>query len=144
VTRLLAAALDALVVVAVLLSGYGAAVALVFMVDPLRFSPPRLSWATALGIALALTVVYLAAGWSLGGRTWGMSIMGLRVVGPGRRSPRLGGALLRALACVLFPLGLLWSAVSPRNRSVQDLLLRTEVVYDWRAGPSSIPSAPGE
>jgi uncharacterized RDD family membrane protein YckC len=133
VTRLVAAVLDALVVVALLLSGYGLAAGLAFMVDPLRFSFPRLSWVLNLTAALALTVVYLAAGWSIGGRTCGMSIMGLRLVGPRHRRLRLAGALLRALACVLFPLGLLWSAVNAGNRSVQDVLLRTEVIYDWRS-----------
>jgi uncharacterized RDD family membrane protein YckC len=41
-------------------------------------------------------------------------------------------ALLRALACVLFPLGLLWVAFSRDLRSVQDIVLRTSVVYDWQ------------
>jgi uncharacterized RDD family membrane protein YckC len=132
-TRLVAAVLDAVVVVAILLSGYGMAAVLSFMVDPLRFSFPRPSWALNLGAALALTVVYLAAGWSTGGRTWGMSIMGLRIVGRGGRRLRLGGATVRALACVAFPVGLLWSSVNPRHRSVQDVLLRTEVIYDWRS-----------
>jgi hypothetical protein len=37
---------------------------------------------------------------------------------------------------VLFPILLLWVAVSRQNRSVQDLVLRTSVVYDWTArGP---------
>ncbi len=132
-TRMLAAVLDAIVVVALLLSGYGMVAVLAFMVDPLRFSFPRLSLAVNLTAALALTVVYLAVGWSAGGRTCGMSIMGLRVVGPGGRRLRLGGATVRALACVVFPVGLLWSSVNARNRSVQDVLLRTEVIYDWRS-----------
>jgi hypothetical protein len=33
--------------------------------------------------------------------------------------------------CVVFPIGLLWVAVSQDNRSAQDILLRTTVVYDW-------------
>jgi uncharacterized RDD family membrane protein YckC len=132
VTRLVAAALDAAVVVTVLLCGYGMVAVLVFLSDPLRFSLPRLSWVVALSAALAFTVVYLAVGWSAGGRTCGMSIMGLRVVGAGGRRLRLVGATARALACVVFPVGLLWSAVNARNRSVQDVLLHTEVIYDWR------------
>jgi hypothetical protein len=31
--------------------------------------------------------------------------------------------------CTLFPIGLLWVLVSRENRSVQDLMLRTSVVY---------------
>jgi hypothetical protein len=33
----------------------------------------------------------------------------------------------------VFPIGLLWTAVSRENRSLADLLLRTSVVYDWQA-----------
>ncbi len=35
------------------------------------------------------------------------------------------------MTCVLFPLGLFWSAISRRNASLQDLLVRTSVIYDW-------------
>jgi uncharacterized RDD family membrane protein YckC len=40
-------------------------------------------------------------------------------------------AIVRAVACVVFPVGLLWAAVSPPRRSLLDLLLRSAVVYDW-------------
>jgi uncharacterized RDD family membrane protein YckC len=40
-------------------------------------------------------------------------------------------AFIRAFLSVLFPIGLFWSAVSSRSASVQDLLVRTKVVYDW-------------
>ncbi len=40
-------------------------------------------------------------------------------------------AFVRAILCALFPIGLFWSAISSRNESVQDLLVRTTVVYDW-------------
>ena len=33
---------------------------------------------------------------------------------------------------MLFPLGLLWCAVDGSRRSVQDVVLRTTVVYDWQ------------
>ena len=47
------------------------------------------------------------------------------------------GAFLRAAFCVVFPLGLAWIVVSPRNRSVQDVVMQTSVVYDWsRVGVS--------
>jgi hypothetical protein len=39
-------------------------------------------------------------------------------------------AAARAFFCTVFPLGLLWVLVSQRNHSVQDVLLRTAVVYD--------------
>ena len=48
---------------------------------------------------------------------------------------RLIGALLRAVGYVVFPIGLLWVAISPANRSVQDVILRSSVIYDWSARP---------
>ena len=51
--------------------------------------------------------------------------------------PELVGALLRAVLCVLFPIGLFWIVLSSENRSVQDVLLRSSVVYDWSRTPLS-------
>jgi uncharacterized RDD family membrane protein YckC len=74
----------------------------------------------------------MAATWSITGRTYGDHVMGLRVVG--RRSERVWPptALLRAVFCVGFPVGLLWCGVSSSRRSLQDVVLRTTVIYDWR------------
>ena len=79
----------------------------------------------------AVGVFMLTIGWASTGRTRGMRIMGLRIIG--RSGGRVGPvvAFLRALACVAFPLGLFWSALSTRNASVQDLLFGTSVIYDW-------------
>jgi hypothetical protein len=41
-----------------------------------------------------------------------------------------GRCATRAVLCTLFPIGLVWVLVSRENRSVQDVLLRTSVVYD--------------
>ncbi|MEX0755565.1 MAG: RDD family protein [Actinomycetota bacterium] len=95
-----------------------------------RVEAPNGVQAFALGWVLA--VGYLWAGWASTGRTVGKQIMGLRVV-DGRGtvlSPFM--ALLRSLFCAAFPLGLLWCAVNRRNRSVQDLVLRSVVVHDWQ------------
>jgi hypothetical protein len=32
---------------------------------------------------------------------------------------------------MVFPIGVLWVAVNRENRSVQDIVLRTSVVYEW-------------
>jgi len=80
-----------------------------------------------------LLTIYLWFGWATTGRTVGKQIMGLRLVNYRGELMRPGGALLRALACVVFPLGLLWSIVSSHNRSLQDVVLRTSVIYDWNA-----------
>ena len=69
------------------------------------------------------------------GRTYGAQVLGLRVVD--RRGRRLvaAWAFLRAVLCVYVPLGLVWSAFSRENRSLQDLVLRTSVIYDWDVRP---------
>jgi uncharacterized RDD family membrane protein YckC len=55
--------------------------------------------------------------------------MGVRVTG--RRAERLRPviALLRAIGCVLFPIGLFWVAVDSQRRSLQDMLFGSRVVY---------------
>jgi uncharacterized RDD family membrane protein YckC len=78
-----------------------------------------------------LAVAYLAAGWTTTGRTPGKQLAGLRVVDRGGRLLRPGRAVLRALLCVLFPAGLLWVLVSRSNASLQDLVVRSAVLYDW-------------
>jgi uncharacterized RDD family membrane protein YckC len=56
--------------------------------------------------------------------------MGLRVTDVSGGRLHWSRAAARAVFYVLFPLGLGWVLVSARNRSVQDVVLRTEVVYD--------------
>jgi len=140
VTRMTAAVIDAVVVAGILLLGYAAVAGLRFMLNPLTFSLPRPSWLVNLTLGLVVTMCYLTLGWAIGGRSYGALVMGLRVVGPRGRRLRLPGAFVRALVCVLFPIGLLWSAVDPRNRSIQDVLLRTSVIYDWQ--PRDVPGTP--
>jgi len=132
---MIAAVLDAVVLLAILLAGYGTVAAVSFMVNPLWFSFPRPPRWLTIGAALASAAGYLAVAWTTSGRTYGASVMGLRVIRSDGRRLRLAGALARALLCMVFPVGLLWCAVSARNLSLQDLLLRTSVIYDWRSVP---------
>jgi uncharacterized RDD family membrane protein YckC len=132
VTRLVAAVIDAGVVGLVLLGGYAAIVGLLFVLDPRGFTFPDLGVVVSLASALAVLVVYLTLAWWISGRTYGCLVMGLRVVNYRGDRLRLPGALLRALFCAFFPVGLLWVAVSPTNRSIQDEMMRTSVVYDWQ------------
>lgn len=131
VTRLVAAALDAVTVLAILLAGYGAVVTLSFMINPLSFTFPRPARWFTMGAGLTAAAGYLTLAWAMSGRTYGASLMGLRVVGSDGRRLTPIGALARAVLCLVFPIGLLWCALSTRNDSLQDLLLRTAVVYDW-------------
>lgn len=57
--------------------------------------------------------------------------MGLRVQTREGENLGLGLAALRSVLSVVFALGLLWSIVSSKNKSLQDVVLGTEVVFDW-------------
>lgn len=100
-----------------------------------------------IGTALLTIVVAphrLAIVWGTTGRSYGSLLLGLRVRGVHGRRLGWPRAVLRAALCVVFPAGLLWVAISPRRRSVQDILLRSVVVYDWE-GPNSVrPQPPKE
>jgi uncharacterized RDD family membrane protein YckC len=132
VSRVLAGALDGLVLVILLAAAYAGWAAVSFLWGPASFQVPTPSRAFVLVAGYVVGIAYLALCWRISGRTYGDQVVGLRVVGRGGRGLGSVGALARALVCAAFPLGLLWAAVSRENRSVADLLLRTSVVYDWR------------
>lgn len=134
VSRALANTVDFLVVAGVLAGGYVAWAALRFLVNPAAFTFPHLRPAVVLVVWAVLMVLYFWVSWATRGRTVGDSLMGLRVVGHHGRLMRWSGALLRALFCVGFPIGLFWAVLSRQNRSVQDTVLRSSVIYDWGRG----------
>lgn len=131
VTRGLAALVDVGVVGLGVAGIYLAWAGLVFAWSPLSFQWPRPGFGTLLVIAAGLAVVYLTAGWGTTGRTYGSALLGLRVVARSGRHLRWSGALVRAALCTLVPIGLALVVVSPRRRSLADVLLGTTVVYDW-------------
>lgn len=132
VSRVLSAIVDSVVVLALLLLAYLGLVAMRFMVSPQTFSFPSLSLVFAVAGFLSVLVVYLTVSWATTGRSYGDQVLGLRVVNFRGHRMRWAGAFVRALACALFPIGLLWVVVSRENRSLQDVVLRTSVIYDWR------------
>jgi uncharacterized RDD family membrane protein YckC len=81
-------------------------------------------------VLLGVAVVYLAVAWATTGRTYGARLLGLRVLSVGHGLLGWTRSVLRALACVLLPVGLLWCGVSVTRRSLQDLVLRSVVIYD--------------
>jgi uncharacterized RDD family membrane protein YckC len=101
---------------------------------------PQFGWSVALGFLL-LWLAWTYA-WSTTGRSLGMHIMGLRIVGYSGHRVRLPVAALRSIFCMLFPIGLIWVIFSPANRSLQDVVLRTSVVHDWVVGLPTIRSGP--
>ena len=135
VTRALACAVDILVV-ALLASGtYLGWAFFKLLIDPKNFSWPETGiWLSMIGL-MGLAVVYLTFFWATSGRTMGGTLMGVRVVGPRHRVMRFAGSLIRAFFCVVFPIGLFWALVDSRRRSLQDVVLRTKVIYDWSSKP---------
>lgn len=79
---------------------------------------------------MSVAAAYLTVAWATTGRSYGATLLGVRVLARSRK--RLGWvrALLRAITCVLVPIGLLWTAISPARRSWHDILVGTVVVYD--------------
>jgi uncharacterized RDD family membrane protein YckC len=137
VTRAAANAIDYAAVSVALVGAYAGFVALRFVLAPRNFRVPAPSLDLVVVAFFACLVLYLTAAWWISGRTLGDHVMGIRVV-TGHRS-RLGfaRALARALLCSAFPVGLLWCAADSKRRSLQDLVLRTSVVYDWLPRPTS-------
>jgi len=144
VTRIAAAAIDLGVVIIALGVTYLGVFAVLFLLDPRNFTAPTPSPGLVYAAGCLLLTLYLAMGWMGSGRTYGNHLMGLRVVNNrGRRLHPLS-ALVRAVFYVILPIGLLWVLVSGQNRSLQDLVLRTSVIYDWDVRPQRPLPDPGE
>jgi uncharacterized RDD family membrane protein YckC len=130
VSRGLAALVDMLVVLVTMGLLYLGLALTTLLVNPtsFRFPAPNLIFSTA--VTAAVSALYLTACWTLSGRTVGAILLGIRVVS--RSAERLGVAvaIVRAVACVLFPIGLLWVSVDRQRRSIQDIVLGSRVIYD--------------
>lgn len=97
--------------------------------SPAAFRLPDVNVVFSTLVTFIVAVLYLIGCWAVSGRTVGHVTMSLRVVG--RRSLRVQPvvALLRAVTCVLFPIGLVWVALDRERRSLQDIVFRTSVSY---------------
>lgn len=132
VSRGLSAVVDATVVVGLVVAVYAIQAGAVFLVDPRGFVAPDTSLSWFIDVGLAVAFGYLTLSWAVLGGTRGDRVMGLRVVTRDGLPPALWRSAARALLYLVFPLGLLWAAVNSRQRSVQDLLVGTRVIHDWR------------
>ncbi|TNC29261.1 RDD family protein [Amycolatopsis alkalitolerans] len=130
VSRVLAAVVDLVVLALALGAGYLTVTGVVFAAAPARFAFPLPSQTVVEVTAAALAIAYLTGSWTATGRTIGDQALGLRVLSREGGSPHPLIALLRALCCLVFPIGLVLAA-GPARRSLADLVLRTSVVYDW-------------
>ena len=138
VSRVFANAIDFAILVVVLGAGYLGWSAWLFLRRGASFRFPTVTYqGTYLVGAIVLTLLFTVA-WSSTGRSYGDRLLGLRVID--RRGERLGlaHAFVRAVLCVAFPPLLFWAIVD--RRSVQDLVVRTAVIYDWAEQPRSVPA----
>jgi uncharacterized RDD family membrane protein YckC len=131
VSRALASGVDFAIAIAALLAGYGLAIIVWFLLRPRSFRLPTVEYQLALPVGVAVFVLYLAVSWWRGGRSLGDRLLGLRVADTHGKSVGIPRALARGMLCVAVPVGLLWVVLDKKNRSLQDLVLRTFVVYDW-------------
>jgi uncharacterized RDD family membrane protein YckC len=140
VSRTLANIVDLIVVGALLAAGYLGVAGLLFLRRGASFSFPVVSYRTAYAVGFAAWVVYMAIGWRTNGRTYGDHLLGLRVRTIGAGPVRAPRAVIRAILCAVAPLLLIWVAFSKHQRSVQDLLVGTHVVYDWSGARPDAPA----
>jgi uncharacterized RDD family membrane protein YckC len=135
VSRVTANMIDVSVGAAALAGLYAGWAGLLFLRRGRDFTFPTVSWSTAILIFGLVMVLLFATSWRGNGRTPGDRVLGLRVVTT--RGGRLGWvrAVVRAVLAVLFPLLLLWAAISREQRSVHDLVMGTKVIYDWQTSP---------
>ena len=80
---------------------------------------------------------YFGYSWAMSGRTFGMAVLGIRVVRADGQPirPRQGvvRALVFPLSFLLFGLGFLGILVQREHRALHDLIAGTAVVYSWDA-----------
>lgn len=124
--------------IAVLMVGIWVVLSLIeLVVSPAAtLDPPRASTLVVWGYLF--TVLLWTFSWATSGRSPGAWFMGVRVIN--RKGEKLSWpmSLLRAAFCVSFPFGLIWALFSKRNRSLQDIALRTIVIYDWVVKPPAL------
>lgn len=135
VSRVVANTVDFVLIVVMVAAGYAGVSAAAFLWSPASFTFPRPSSLVLLVAGCVVEFVYLTLTWVTTGRTYGNHLLGLRVVNDRHERLHLAQAAARAALCVVFPIGLFLAVVSKANRSVQDVLLRTSVIYDW--GPAA-------
>lgn len=129
-SRLIAVFIDIALVALLVLGAWGGWEALRYILRVFYILPPA-TGIPLLIIGYLLMWLYWTWSWSVGGRSLGNILMGLRVQTQQGENLGLGLAALRSALSIVFALGLLWSIVSRKNKSLQDIVLGTEVVFDW-------------
>ena len=129
-TRFLASCIDIAAIAIVMFSIWlGTEILQLIFTPGVTVDSPRATTLVVWGYVLM--TLYWTVSWATTGRSIGARLMGVRVVNRKGEKIRWLIAFARAAFAVGFPIGLGWSLVSRRNRSVQDVVLRTIVIYDW-------------
>lgn len=133
VTRVAANIIDVAVVILGLVAVYLGTAGVMFLRQGARFTFPIVTYGVVYVAGVIALVVYFTVSWAGSGRTYGDRVLGLRVLTAKGGDVGFWRAGVRAVLCVHFPLLLVWVAFSRHNRSVQDLVVGTSVIYDWSA-----------
>ena len=131
VSRVLANTVDFIGLVVAVVGTYVAVQAVSFLLNPTGWRATSPPFGVAIIVGAVYLFLYFTVSWATSGRTYGDHLMGLRVVNYRGERMHWAGAVVRAAFCVVFPIGLFWAVISPQDRSVQDVVLRTSVIYDW-------------
>lgn len=79
--------------------------------------------------------LYFVMLWSLTGRTFGKSLLGLRVINKDGRPPTIGRSVVRllgyAVSAIVFWVGYLWVLIDDERQAWHDHFARTWVIYDY-------------
>jgi uncharacterized RDD family membrane protein YckC len=99
------------------------------------------SWNRSNAVVAVMFVIwqafYFGYSWAVGGRTFGMAVLGIQVIGADGANLKVRQAVIRALAFplsfLLCGLGFAGILVQRDHRALHDLIAGTAVVYAWDA-----------
>lgn len=129
-TRLTACLIDVAIIITAVFAIWAGLWLLFLVIDPTQqLESPHLGSLIVVGYFLIWA--YWTLAWATSGRSVGAWVMGVRVINRTGTRVSWPWAALRSAFCLGFPFGLLWVLFSRRNRSLQDSLMRTNVIYDW-------------
>jgi uncharacterized RDD family membrane protein YckC len=97
----------------------------------------QMSLAVAMGLYLAIGLLYDIGFWLLAGQTPGKRVLGVRIVRTDGKRLRFGNAIRREIGYVISGilfLGYLWILFDNRRQGLHDKLAGTIVVYSWPEG----------
>ena len=136
VTRLAAFALDQTVATAVFAMGTAILAWALQLVSAGEIDWAPESWLTGLGFLIWL-FVYYSYPWAVSGKTFGMSVLGIRVVRADGAPANVRNAVLRTLALPLsfltLGIGFVPIVTGRHRRALHDHIAGTAVVYAWDA-----------